>query len=620
MIITDLLYNDLSVFANLTAGTINANSIILSGYDFVKRSDDIYTTLSENSSVNWNYQGSDIKSLSSGWESAYTTLCAFSSYWAAGANYVQYINWNDEDDSLQLTGGNTVYLSAIYDRSKNYSDSKFLSISGGQITGDLHILSSLKINTSLEVGSGNLGLYSNNDKVGINTKNPNESLTVIGSISSNNIIFDKTGDSRKWNSVHTNVLSNSSKWDSIYTSVSSTSSKWDSVYTTVLGNSSKWESIYDSIEANLNWDSVYTTVLSNSSNWDSTYTSVKDASSSWEDVTTQVQANSSSWEYYKHYFRGSFSYSSFFPLNYTLNDIVLNDKPVYNDFLDVINKPDNKLYICIKELPDIYGFPAPIDPSGNYMSEYWKLLETDSFIYGIGSSAYTTVLNNSSNWDNSIPINYSHSNFLPLSGGKITSNVLFLSSVTILGNLSATGTQTFSNTVFSTTTSLCVIHVGAGTAFYVGNDGNADIASFYDIDKNVEVLHIGGLNSLNPNVGVKVSNPNKDFTVNGEISSNSVIYDINGNSTEWNSVYSSVNSVSSNWDSVYTTVSSNSANWDNSIPINYSHSNFLPLSGGTVDGNVSILSGISVFGNSSFVGDVSISGKLTDVLIDAGLF
>ena len=74
MIITDLLYNDLSVFANLTADTINANSIILSGYDFVKRSDDIYTTLSENSGVNWNYQGSDIKSLSSSWENAHKVV------------------------------------------------------------------------------------------------------------------------------------------------------------------------------------------------------------------------------------------------------------------------------------------------------------------------------------------------------------------------------------------------------------------------------------------------------------------------------------------------------------------------------------------------------------------
>ena len=42
-------------------------------------------------------------------------------------------------------------------------------------------------------------------------------------------------------------------------------------------------------------------------------------------------------------------------------------------------------------------------------------------------------------------------------------------------------------------------------------------------------------------------------------------------------------SVSGNWDSAYTTVSSNSSNnWDNSKSNEYTHTNFLPLTGGTL--------------------------------------
>ena len=106
----------------------------------------------------------------------------------------------------------------------------------------------------------------------------------------------------------------------------------------------------------------------------------------------------------------------------------------------------------------------------------------------------------------------------------VSGAVRFNSDVTIFGNLSSSGTQTFANTVFSTTSALSVVHVGSGPALYVGNNGNGDIASFYDIDQNVEILHVGGNNGSHPNVGVKTSTPNVTLTVNGEISAASNIY------------------------------------------------------------------------------------------------
>ena len=143
-------------------------------------------------------------------------------------------------------------------------------------------------------------------------------------------------------------------------------------------------------------------------------------------------------------------------------------------------------------------------------SAYWDEAYNTSVVYQSNSALYATV-------------DYTNSKFFPLTGGTVTGDTRFNSNVTIFGNLTTTGTTTFANTVFSVTSALSVVHIGAGPAVWVGNNGSGDIASFYDIDENIEVLHVGGINSANPNVGIKTSTPNKTFTVVGEISSTSDI-------------------------------------------------------------------------------------------------
>lgn len=187
-----------------------------------------------------------------------------------------------------------------------------------------------------------------------------------------------------------------------------------------------------------------------------------------------------------------------------------------------------------------------------------------------GDNAYSNLQSNSATWVDAYDtgtvykansasyatIDFTNDKFFPLSGGLITGNTRINGNVTIFGDLTSTGTQTFANTIFSTTSALSVVHVGIGPAVWVGNNGSGDIASFYDIDQGIEVFHIGGTNGDFPNVGVKTSAPNKDFTVNGEISASNTIYDSQGNSTQWNSAYSQ-------------------------------RTNYLPLSGGTLTGKLS---------------------------------
>jgi len=186
-----------------------------------------------------------------------------------------------------------------------------------------------------------------------------------------------------------------------------------------------------------------------------------------------------------------------------------------------------------------------------------------------GDNAYSNLQSNSATWVDAYDtgtvykansasyatIDFTNDKFFPLSGGLITGNTRINGNVTIFGDLTSTGTQTFANTIFSTTSALSVVHVGIGPAVWVGNNGSGDIASFNDLDQGIEVFHIGGANGDFPNVGVKTSSPNKDFTVNGEISASNTIWDANGNSDQWNSAYTN-------------------------------QTNYLPLSGGTMTGKL----------------------------------
>ena len=440
----------------------------------------------------------------------------------------------------------------------------YLPLSGGIVDGNVSILS------SLEVGIGNAVLFVSGNKVGINTETPNAELTVNGNVSilsslevgfGNTTLFvsgDKVG-------INTEI---------------------PNVELTVNGEISSSNVIYDASGNSTQWNSVYSSVQTNSAVWD--------------DTSTIVHTNSSLWEYYDFKYKGSFIYSTSTPPVYNIKDVVINDKLVYDNLFNELNTPDGNIYLCIKPLPNIYGAPAPIDSTGTPQTEYWKLLEVDSELLKLAVPTYTIVNNNSSNWNsvyttvssasstwdsvytsvNGVSGNWNsvyttvssasstwdytytnQKNYLPLSGGTVTGDTQFNNNVTVWGKLSAIGGTYFADTVYTTTSALSVYHVGNGPALWVGSIGTGDIASFYDADQNIEMLHIGGHDGAYPNVGVKTSTPNVDFTVNGEISASEIIYDASGNSTQWNSVYTSVNGVSGNWDSVYTTVSSASSTW-----------------------------------------------------------
>jgi len=77
----------------------------------------------------------------------------------------------------------------------------------------------------------------------------------------------------------------------------------------------------------------------------------------------------------------------------------------------------------------------------------------------------------------------------------------------------------------------------------------------------------------------------------------------NSLSSNWQSAYLTVSSLSANWQTTYTTVCTNSASWDQT---RLDLSNYLPLTGGTIDGNLSIHGNFFVTGSSALISAVNL--------------
>lgn len=110
----------------------------------------------------------------------------------------------------------------------------------------------------------------------------------------------------------------------------------------------------------------------------------------------------------------------------------------------------------------------------------------------------------------------------PLSSAKFSVK----GNVVIDGSLVATGSATFVNTVFTTTSALCVVNVGTGPALVVKQEGEQAVAAFYDHESTIG-LWVDGTASRPGYVGIKTTTPNEALTVVGNISATGQVYGAN---------------------------------------------------------------------------------------------
>ena len=315
-----------------------------------------YTTVQNNSALNWSYQGTDLKSLSANWQNTYTTVNANSASWGSGpAPSPPTLSFNESTAALTISPGNTVSLSSLTAGSANnsalatlssnwqntyttvqnnsasnwsyqgtdlkslsanwqntyttvqnnsasnwdnslvtsYVNSGFLPLSGGTLSGSLSVLGDLVyIDTAVAVVST---MY-------IDTSAPNEPALRITQRGSGDVI--RVEDSSNPDS--TPFLIDTDGAVGIGTSTPNQK-------LTVVGNVSATGAYYgdgsnltgivagDTVATTLVrsnsafWQNTYTTVQDNSaSNWSYQGTDLKSLSANWQNTYTTVQSNSAS--------------------------------------------------------------------------------------------------------------------------------------------------------------------------------------------------------------------------------------------------------------------------------------------------------------------------------------
>jgi len=561
-----------------------------------------YTTVNANSSL-W-VNDVNVNILSGNWENTYTTVQTHSGDWSYQGTDIKELTGNWESTYTTMKDTSSIWVD-VYTITQQNSSSW-----GGQDT-NITAISSNWENTYTTV-------YENSAFWGEHADTAVRDLTA------------------NWENTYSLFYGNSSKWDDTYNTVHNVSGNWSSVYSVVNVNSGAWEYQGTDIkELTGNWENTYNIVNTNSGNWSGTYTLFGQQSASNLDVQSIVTAGSGDWiDTHTVVYLFSAGWGS--PIDTArYDDTYTTVYDLSGGWQTTKNNVDNGSPIWYSTYDTVITLSGGWQLTKEYLDdnqEEWN-------------DTTTTVNTFSSNWDSAY---INQQNYLPLSGGRITGDTFFNTNVTIYGDLSCTGTQTFANTVFTTTSALSVFHIGEGDALWVGNDGPGDIATFYDIDQDIEILHIGGKNSINPNVGVNISNPNKDFTVNGEISASGNIWTsgqilsgdqellsiLNNSLLRYDNTTSTVLSNSGAWDIAYTNLVTNSAaylsgvdlsflsvsaNWNNAYTYiqstssetatrDFVYSNFVHTTGGTVTGN---LSAKKIFADTLQLSGVSITGNLT---------
>ena len=211
-------------------------------------------------------------------------------------------------------------------------------------------------------------------------------------------------------------------------------------------------------------------------------------------------------------------------------------------------------------------------------------------------SSYTTLQANSATW---LTIQTADTRYLRLTGGTIEGDLLVKGGVFATGGLSAVSAQYFITTLTGLT-ALSVQSLGYEPALFVGSfGGNFYLAKFTDTDYNVDILRINDATGTGRGkIGINTSYPNTELTVNGSISTNSIIYVQDYNSDQFASTYVSTRTTSANWDTVYSTVRSLSNSWEESAEILPTVTNYLSTNNVLIK-NLTVTTGLSVRGGLS---------------------
>ena len=326
-------------------------------------------------------------------------------------------------------------------------------------------------------------------------------VTVFGNVSGNEI-FDIAGNSVQWNAAYSYANSTSSLNTSDFTAIATTSANWNLAYSdtqAITPLTGNWNEAYTYASTNSAYVlSDIANVASTSANWNQSYTYF-----TWLTANSGNNTGGTAWQ--------------------SNSALVLGD------------------------LTNIASTSANWNQAFTYTNNNSGAIQTN----------FTNIAANSAYWNTA-----SGGNYLALSGGSVNGLATF-NNVVVLESLSALSAVYLGTTIMTSYSSLSVIDYGPGPALFVQeNSSTGTIAQFNDTYGSVLYVGNRGSTAYNGLIGVNVTNPGAALTVGGTLSTNAVINDVTGTSTQWNAAYSYANTISALEASNFTNIATTSANWN----------------------------------------------------------
>ena len=394
-------------------------------------------------------------------------------------------------------------------------------------------------------------------------------VTVFGNVSGNEI-FDIAGNSVQWNAAYSYANSTSSLNTSDFTAIATTSANWNLAYsdtqaiTPLTGN---WNQAYTYASTNSAYVlSDIANVASTSANWNQSYTYF-----TWLTANSGNNTGGTAWQSNSALVLGDITNIASTSANWNLAWTYTTTNSAQLANVEATSGNWNQSYTYFTWLTansgNNTGGTAWQSNSALVLGDLTNIASTSAnwnqaFTYTNNNSGaiqtnFTNIAANSAYWNTA-----SGGNYLALSGGSVTGLATF-NNVVVLESLSALSAVYLGTTIMTSYSSLSVIDYGPGPALFVQeNSPSGTIAQFNDTYGSVLYVGNRGSTTYNGLIGVNVTNPGAALTVGGTLSTNAVINDATGTSTQWNAAYSYANTISALEASNFTNIATTSANWN----------------------------------------------------------
>ncbi len=502
----------------------------------------VFTFVQSNSS-NWTYQGNDVKVLTANWQNTFSTVSSYSALWASDSDITDIANFVQANSANIVVVNNVVFAnSACWNR--------------GCLVYNTVSSNSANWNNAfntVRTNSATTWNYQGTDIKALTANWQNAYNTVLANSSIN------------WNYQGNDVKALTANWQNTYNTTNTNSGNWNSVYATVLGFSALWNIDLDNPQVNSFVQSnsanilvVNNTVFANSACWNQgcqIYTFVQANSSNWTYQGNDVKALTANWQS---------TYSTVLGFSALWN--IDLDNPEVNSFVQansanilVVNNTVFANSACWNQGCLVYSFVQANSANWNYQGNDIKALTAN------WQSTYTTVLNNSSIWDDQ---------------GDFSEIATFVQnqSANILSNYTTVNVNSGDwESVYSTVNANSGTWTGGGPGPGSGTGGDINVNNFvYANSANIlQVNTFVNFNSANildviSTVDAGEENWNYIIPLSTLVNQNSACWDlgcivysfVQANSANWNYQGNDIKALTANWQNTFNTVLNNSANWN----------------------------------------------------------